>query len=81
VCGKATLNRQEQECYHMFVLWKKANTKPWEINRGEVYPEDINAFLKMMEFEANARKMKHEREEASARLQERLRDAQRSMRR
>lgn len=67
------LTPDEAECYKMFRLWKDWNTKPWEVNGGFVYPEDITAVLKMDEFQRDAERMQREKEEAKQRMKSRKR--------
>jgi type IV secretory pathway VirB9-like protein len=50
----------------MYRLWKDWNTKPWEYNGGIIYPEDINAVLKMEEMEKSAERFEQEKNAARA---------------
>ena len=50
----------------MYQLWTELNTKPWEINGGVKYPEDIVAMLDMLRMHNDAERMRQEHEARKA---------------
>jgi len=69
--GKAQLTQQEYEVYEMYRLWKKWRTKPWEINGGKIYIEDIKTVLKLEDFEADTQKKEQNKSEQRSGLKQR----------
>lgn len=59
------LTEQDYEMLRMYRLWiGKAKIKPWTINGGTIYEEDINTFLKLEEFHNSGEKLKAKKQEA-----------------
>jgi len=46
--GKAQLTAEEEECYTMFMMLKEFTIRPWELQNGVVYIEDISAINTMI---------------------------------
>ena len=69
--GKAQLTQQEYEVYEMYRLWKKWRTKPWEVNGGKIYIEDIRTVLKLEDFEADTQKKEQNKSEQRSGLKQR----------
>ena len=72
-----TMSKSERDAFEMYRLWKKWNTKPWEINGGIIYPEDIQTVLRIEEIQAAAEKLEREKEEARAKMKARASAASR----
>lgn len=66
------LSQEEHDELNMFILWRDWKTKPWEINGGRVYEEDINFVMKVKSFQSAASDKKQAREDAQARLKARM---------
>lgn len=47
------------------MLWEKG-TKPWEYNGGHVYPEDLNAYISMVEQHASGEAHRNKKAERKA---------------
>lgn len=62
------LTKTERDAVDMYRLWKNWHTKPWEINGGIIYPEDIQAVLRIEEIQVEAERREREKEEARQRM-------------
>lgn len=66
--GSARPSQTEKECFEMYRLWKKWNTKPWEINGGHIYPEDIRTVLEIEKIEQEAQEREQKKQQSRQRL-------------